>query len=452
MRLLATNPEKVKFETIPDRGLTADYVYSYPPRQAYRRLEPSILASLARQSLESTRDEPLNVYIHFPFCNQICGFCNLYTTAGYRNDHTLLREYIQALVCEIETWSPFIGSRQVETVYLGGGTPSLFSPTQLDTVLDALERHTAFSRTEAKEIAIEVAPDTVSPTRIRDLRSIGINRVNMGLQSANDAEIGRIGRRHGFEVAQTAISDSLTAGFTNVCVDLIYGLPGQTSDDWRRSLDAVVEMAPQTICAYPYTQRPGTRFGLSKNVPDGNERSDRYDAALEKMSIAGYAQETHVRYVIPGVGGYLQKSNHWAGRDVLGIGAGARGYLRNVEYRNGYGIQSRRKVLERYLDRIRNFGWALDSGYEMSFEERWRKMLILGLAALDRGWWHGAIGLDPVDQFPAAFQELGDSGMATVTPEMARLTPLGIKHRDAIVQRFFSQRVWDRVRTFDYRD
>ena len=161
------------------------------------------------------------------------------------------------------------------------------------------------------------------------MRDIGITRVNLGLQTTSDEGLHRIGRRHGFVLARKSIENAIASGFKNVCVDLIYGLPEQSDSDWRNIVLDVLELRPPTICAYPLTLRPNTGFARKGMTLIGSQQYSKYEIALQLLGEAGYAQETHVRYIIPGVGGYRQKENHWAGQDIIGIWSGCcRGYLR----------------------------------------------------------------------------------------------------------------------------
>ena len=158
----------------------------------------------------------------------------------------------------------------------------------------------------------------------------------------------RSSRRHGFSLARKRIEDALSSGYDNVCVDLIYGLPEQDVADWQSIVRDVLAFEAPTVCAYPLTLRPNTGFSRRNLDLVGAEQYSKYEVAREMLGQAGDAQETHVRYIKPGVGGYRQKANHWAGQDILGMGAGGRGYLHSCDYRNGYSIKRRRSALEAY--------------------------------------------------------------------------------------------------------
>lgn len=450
MKLLGTGADSLDLEQLIRAQVQADYVYMYPPRQAYHAIEPTALAERVRLSLEGTRLDPVNIYVHFPFCRQICGFCNLYSVPVNRTDE--LSDYTDLIAREINQWAPLIKNRPVATVYLGGGTPSILPPAELDRCLRDLERALGFSRSGVAEVALEVAPDTVDQAKLRELSSIGINRINLGLQTTSDEGLHQIGRRHGFALARQRIEEALSAGFTNVCVDLIYGLPGQTVGQWRGIVEDVLLLKVPTVCAYPLTLRPSTGFSRRGVTVDGADQYTKYDIALDLFRAAGYEQETHVRYVIPERGGYQQKRNHWAGQDVIGVGAGARGYLRCCDYRNGYSIRRRREALETYRSRVLAGQTPITSGYCIDRDERMRRRVILGLFELDLRQFRPEFSIDARAAFADEFAVLTRLDLIETAEDRARLTTRGRRYRDIVVQLFFSAQVWKRIQDFDYAE
>jgi oxygen-independent coproporphyrinogen III oxidase len=450
MKLLASGPEKVNLKQLIQDQVQGDYIYMYPPRQSYYPLDEHDLASHIRDSLKETRAQPVNVYLHFPFCRQICAFCNLYSVSVRPNEQ--FAEYVDLITREIELWSPLIAGRAVDTIYLGGGTPSLLPVSELDRCLRSLENALGMSRYEVSEVAIEVAPDTVDEIKLSDMQGIGITRVNLGLQTTSDEGLHQIGRRHGFALARKRIEDALSSGFKNVCIDLIYGLPQQTVNDWRAIVIDVLELGAPTICAYPLTVRPNTAFGRKSINLLGSEQYVKYETARDLLGEAGYAQETHVRYIVPGRGGYRQKQNHWAGQDIIGIGAGARGYLRNCDYRNGYSIRRRRDALELYASRMRSGQWPFTAGFYLNEAERMRRQVVLGLFDFDRVLFKDEFGGDVEKVFANEFNDLSALDLIDINTETIRLTKKGRKYRDLIAQLFFSGEVWQRISDFSYME
>ncbi len=203
------------------------------------------------------------------------------------------------------------------------------------------------------EVAIEVAPDNATPEGLAAFRDAGFTRINLGVQTSAADELRLVGRRYASGTIADALKNALDAEFGNVCVDLIYGLPGQSFDTWRSSVDFVVDYRPETVCAYALTLRSGTGFDRRgfRRVDD-EDQFRKYDYANGTLLDAGYEQQTHVRWALPGRGGYLQKEYHWACEPLLGFGAGARSYLWAIDTRNGYSLRRRGAALDDYLERM----------------------------------------------------------------------------------------------------
>jgi oxygen-independent coproporphyrinogen III oxidase len=429
-----------------------DYIYMYPPRQAYRKFVPSEREKLAGWITSSlAHSDLLNVYLHVPFCKQICSFCNLYTTRADGN--TDLHDYAELLRREASMCARRMDRKTLQTIYLGGGTPSLLDPRDVGSIIECVTAlFGAPGSPSPKEVAIEVAPETVDATKLRALRSAGINRINLGMQSTVPQEVAHLGRRRHASHTYQLVEEALDMGFSNVCVDLIYGLEYQTDESWERSLRDVIRLSPPTVCAYALTSRPYTgyqRRGFGGVEPGALHR--RYEVADQLLTEAGYTQETHVRWVKSG-GGYLQKEYHWGMQNLLGLGAGARSYLWYVDTRNGYSIGSRGAALEDYARAISDDALGIVDGFAMSEDERIRKAIVLGLIDLDRQWFRALFGCDPVETFPNEFGTLERLELCTIRPERIKLTRRGRKYRDTIVQLFFSRAVRARLDSFLYRE
>ncbi|MFJ6675101.1 coproporphyrinogen-III oxidase family protein [Actinosynnema sp. NPDC091369] len=427
----------------------ADYVYSYPPRQSYRPFdEPTTAAvpDLVSRSLRRFAD--LNLYVHVPFCRQICRFCNLYAVAGAHHD---LASYVDTVLAEAARLADLTDRKDVTTLYVGGGTPSLLPPALLERLLRSLlELFSTSPDRFPPETALEVDPATVDAAALRDLRAVGFTRINLGYQSMVDGEVRGVGRRRDESAGLALLEQALAVGFADVCVDLIYGLAGQTDEGWLDSLRRVAALAPPTVCAYPLTLRPFTGYRrLGYSTVAGATLYRRYEVADRVLREAGYRQETHVRWVRDG-GGYRQKVNHWELRNVLGLGAGARSYLWEADLRNGYSIRSRASVLRSYVDRVRSGAPTVTDGVVLTEDERQRKATALNLMALDRRWTREVLDFDPVTRFADEFAAFEELGLCEVGPERATLTRAGVKYRDLLSQALFSPEVRARVAEFTY--
>ena len=432
-----------------ESGEYSDYIYMYPPRQAYRGInaEPLTIQSKVKQALQAQSD--INLYVHVPFCAQICRFCNLYTTAIHDSD--IYTQYVDRVISEVDTYTStgvLPANPRWRTLYFGGGTPLALPLELLATLLSALRSRLGIARIE--ETALEVSPETITVDYLKGLRALGFDRVSMGFQSTSPTELRSIGRSYDADKQVEIAATAMNAGFRNLCLDLIFGLPGQDERSWRHSLQSVIAMRPHTICCYQWTSRPNTgfeRMGLLR--PAGSEMRELYYIACRELEEAGYSQETHVRWIMDG-GGYLQKQYHWGLQSLLGLGAGARSYFWNVDLRNGYSLKTRQTALQAYLNGS-GFGWqSAPEGYEMDEDERRRKAIILGIHSLDREWFNSLFRIDVTQLFSEEIQGLERRKLIEVSSDKICLTKRGKAHRDLIVQLFFSEQARQLAQEWTY--
>jgi oxygen-independent coproporphyrinogen III oxidase len=449
VRVLTDRVEARSIRELIDSGVHADYVYMYPPRQAYRVLPPETsrrFPDIVRDSL--ARSEILNLYVHVPFCRQICSFCNLYTVHEGRDD---LQRYVDTVLREATSYAALTDRKHVASLYLGGGTPSLLGPAQIEQLVQGmLGRFATDPRQVPAESALEVDPATVDLRKLRDIRSAGVNRINLGYQSFISREVADLGRVRSEESGLRLLEEALSVGFANVCVDLIFGLQHQTDESWQTSVRQVARVGPETVCAYALTLRPHTGYGRRGYVRvDGATLRARYAIANEILTGFGYRQETHVRWVRDG-GGYRQKANHWGMQNILGFGAGARSYLWEGDFRNGYSVRHRRSPLVAYGARVAAGELPVDSGFRMNDEERRRKMMALNIQSLDRGWFRETFGADPFTVFPDVLTALADAGVLRYDAKRIWLPAEWFGDRDLFSQLFFSPEVRRKLEEFDY--
>jgi oxygen-independent coproporphyrinogen-3 oxidase len=449
LRVLSDPSKPRSVRELLDGDEHADYVYMYPPRQAYRALSPEVtrqFPDLVERSLAQSAE--INLYVHVPFCRQICNFCNLYALNEGKDE---FQHYVDTVLREATAYAALADRKQVASLYLGGGTPSLLSPAQVEQLVQGLLER--FSRTPEhlpEESALEVDPNTVDVRKLRDFRMAGVNRINLGYQSFISAEVAALGRNRPEESGAYLLEQALSVGFANVCVDLIYGLANQTDASWQASVRQVAELGPETICAYALTLRPHTGYDRRGYlVVSGSTLRSRYAMASDILTDFGYRQETHVRWVRDG-GGYLQKANHWALQNILGFGAGARSYLWHLDFRNGYSVRHRRSPLRAYDARVFAADFAADSGFLMSDDERRRKMAALNIQALDRHRFAQMFGTDPLTAFPEVLGPLIDAGVLRVDQDRIWIPPELMGDRDILAQFFFSPEVRRRIEEFNY--
>ena len=231
---------------------------------------------------------PVAIYVHVPFCRARCSYCDFNTYAGLAH---LIPDYAAAVRRELQISGSRWGSLQVATVYFGGGTPSLLPASEIGATLESIA--TAFSLTPDAEITLEANPGTVTAPCLQSLHEIGINRLSLGVQSAQDSELKLLGRIHRWTTAVEAIQSARTAGFDNLSLDLIFGLPGQSLDQWQHTIDRALAHQPEHLSLYALSVESGTpleckiRSGRLPE-PDDDTAADMYELAESALAEAGF--------------------------------------------------------------------------------------------------------------------------------------------------------------------
>lgn len=434
-------------------GAIPPFVYCYPPRSAYRPLDPHwTLERIWDEDLKISLSRDLNLYIHVPFCRYKCGFCNLYTIQA--TDQVLYDSYVDAVCQEIRRHSSIIRKRRLRTLYIGGGTPSLLSTQQLERIFTTVDEVCGNWRPYVDEVCIEATPDSIvgTPSKTARLIELGLTRVNMGVQSLEAPELQESGRfSAGVDVIREATAIVKSQHLRNLSTDLIIGFAAQTDESWLRSVHALVDLNPETISTYFLTVRPDAWFSqIGKySYHRSPDFYNRYSVARDIILGAGYVQETNVRYKKMGVGGYRQKVLQFRGVPVMGIGVGARTYTNTVDYITGGAHKPHASQAWDYIDEVRSGGAKLRAGFVYDDSERIRKRLALDFFDLEMQ------ELEPYhySQHSHLFQDVMD---ASVSLGLARvldgthyqLTPAGYMYRDIISWMFFSPNVIERDRLF----
>ena len=265
--------------------------------------------------------KPLGIYIHVPFCRSKCQYCDFYSLTT--NDARRMDSYLDAVCAHIRESGILAPEHEVDTVYFGGGTPSFFGAEGMAVILATIRKH--FDVAGNAEITFEANPDSVNPKLLRRLRSEGFNRVSLGIQCDNDEILQKIGRPHTYAQAVEAVRRIRKAGFRNLSLDLIYGLPGQTREMWERTLQNVLLLDPEHISCYGLKVEEGTplyEYKDSCDIPDDDAQADMYLTATEILHLKGYRQ-----YEISNFAKRHKESRHnlkyWTGGEYLGFGPDA---------------------------------------------------------------------------------------------------------------------------------
>ena len=341
----------------------------------------------------------LEIYVHIPFCAKKCAYCDFLSFPG---NMRMRREYTDKLLEEIRIQSSFVREYQVDTIFLGGGTPSVLDVTDITAIMGTLKEH--YDIAPDAEITIEVNPGTVKMEGLVAYREAGINRVSMGLQSADDTELRYLGRIHTYAEFLKSFQRVRMAGFTNVNVDLISAIPGQTPESWRNTLKKTAMLKPEHISAYSLIVEEGTpfydRYGghvemesyemspeerrrlmALPDLPDEDTEREMYYMTRNCLAEQGYERYEISNYARPGFE-CRHNVGYWTGTGYLGLGLGASSYLEGCRFHNTSDFQS---YVSAHLDDEAEFCQALRQDMEqLSVKSKMEEFMFLGLR-LTRG-------------------------------------------------------------------
>ncbi|MCW6161149.1 MAG: coproporphyrinogen III oxidase family protein [Candidatus Micrarchaeales archaeon] len=408
-------------------------VYAYPTARCYKRLE-----GFSITQPEFTNE--INVYLHIPFCRQLCTFCGYLKTL---NSEELRKEYVSALKREIEMYAGILGAKKVISLNIGGGTPSLLQPNELGEIIDTLKKANRNMLGTAKEVSIEATPESVEYDKFMEYKALGINRVSIGIESFADSEIKMSGRHNAGNISSDAIKTLKEIRFDNVVCDLMIGIEGQTTKTFSDSVDTLLDLDPDTVEIYALGVIPSTVIG--KRRPEGlmgnRQKYECYEIARKKFLEKGYLQSCHNRYSKLKDGGYVQEDTIFRGTSLIGMGAGARSYAQNIHYRNPSDSLDGRVAISRYISKINSDGLAVETGIFLSEDERMRRYAIGNIESLDLYKFGSLFGVKFGVAFPELYTEMLWSGCAYETSNELKLTPKGLLFRDLIARQFFSGNV-----------
>ena len=347
--------------------------------------------------------KPIGLYVHVPFCERRCSYCDFCSYAVSSLDSSVRERYFDALVDEILSYKreePIA----VDTVFFGGGTPSLLTVSEAEKIFAAIEK--SFRVLPHAEITLEANPGTVTEEKLLAYKRLGVNRLSIGLQSIHENELKKLGRIHNFEEFLESYRLARELGYDNIGIDLMYGIPEQTSESLRETLDTVASLSPEHISAYGLIVEEGTQFFRERDtlmLPDEDTECDMYELTVSRLSELGYSHYEISNYAKEG-----RESRHnlhyWRAEEYIGVGVSAHSYFGGERYFNTdsiyeYSTGAAREVeacdveLEYAMLRLRLAeGFSLD-GYERRFsrsftegrEEKLRHLERLGYLRREGG-------------------------------------------------------------------
>ena len=314
--------------------------------------------------------DKLGIYIHIPFCRSKCDYCDFYSLAG-RDDR--MDQYQKALLSHIKETAPLAQDFPVDTIYIGGGTPSYYGAKRLKELLGVIRK--LYKVEKDAEVTVECNPDSVDVKSLKILRKAGVNRLSMGMQSANACELERIHRIHTPQQVNEAATAARKAGFTNLSLDLIYGLPGQTMDSWKATVEHALSLIPQHLSCYGLKVEEGTplaaRVAQGEILPDDDQQADLYLWTVGRLERAGYPQYEISNFAKPG---YESRHNlrYWLTQPYIGFGPGAHSDFGGRRY-------SFVQDLDAYIQGVLQGGDIIDESEIIPKRERCGEYLMLRL-------------------------------------------------------------------------
>lgn len=311
----------------------------------------------------------LGIYIHIPFCASKCSYCDFYSLAGHESK---MDKYQSALIKHIEETAPQLEPYYIDTIYFGGGTPSFYGAKRICEIFNTLKRSAKVLK--SSEVTVEMNPDSVTPSELRMLKAEGVNRISLGVQSANDDILRLIGRRHSFKQAEQAVKMARAEGFDNISIDLIYGLPSQTKNDWADTLSKCIALRPQHFSCYGLKVEDGTpicKYRGSEFLPNDDEQADMYLYMADILERYGYPQYEISNFSLPS-----KESKHnlkyWRLDDYMGFGPGAHSFIDGIRY-------SYVRDLDRYIDGVFGNSDIIDEYEKTDKLDRAAEYIMLGM-------------------------------------------------------------------------
>ncbi|MFJ8731153.1 STM4012 family radical SAM protein [Streptomyces bauhiniae] len=422
------------------------YVYAYPHKTAYRKLTGR---PLLRDLWAGEPKDALSLYLHIPFCEVRCGFCNLFTRIGAPD--SLTGAYLDALERQAGAVREALGEREpvrFATAAFGGGTPTFLTAAELTRLCDIAE-HRMGADLRAVPLSVEASPATATADRLEVLAERGATRLSLGVQSFDDTEARAAVRPQRRADVEAALGRVREAGIPVLNIDLIYGIDGQTEHTWLRSLDAALAWRPEELYLYPLYIRPLTGLGRRADAADpewDEQRLRLYRAGRDHLLAHGYEQRSMRMFrradaPAEGADDYACQTD-----GMIGLGCGARSYTAGLHYSFDYavGMHEIRAIIDDYTARpAADFAHA-EYGRRMTGDEPRRRHLLQsllqadGLAVADYRARFG--GRTPAEDFPAELERFADLGWLEPGPVL-RLTPEGLAHSDALGPELFSPAV-----------
>lgn len=378
----------------------------------------------------------LELYLHIPFCVKKCNYCDFFSASGTPKEQA---DYVSAMIQEIQSYQELSGEYEVQTIFLGGGTPSLLTPEQIEQIFDAI--YHIFSVNENAEITMEMNPGTVDIEKLCAMKAVGVNRLSIGLQSAQNEELKMLGRIHTYEEFLETWRLTEQAGFKNRNIDLMSALPGQTMESYEDTLSKVLALEPEHISAYSLILEEGTVFydWYEKGKLDRGAwklASEEEEYAMGELTIQRLAEAGMHRYEISNYAKSGKECRHnlgyWDRVEYLGIGAGSSSLIKGERFDH---IRDRKA----YIEKIRNGESILIDREILSVESQMEEFMYLGLRKIEgvsRTDFQNYFGKNVDDVYGEILDKLEEEQLLEFSGNRIRLTHRGMDVSNCVLAEF----------------
>ncbi|HZJ76518.1 MAG TPA: radical SAM family heme chaperone HemW, partial [Oscillospiraceae bacterium] len=363
----------------------------------------------------------VSLYIHIPFCQKKCCYCDFNSYSGKQH---LIKDYIEALKREIIMYKSILGNYIIDTIFFGGGTPSILEGDQITGIMDTIERY-YIVRNDA-EISIEANPDTLNRDKLKKYYNCGVNRLSIGLQAYQNNLLKTLGRIHSFEDYLRSLEEAKKIGFININTDLMFSLPGQKKEHWRKCLEKIVSLDIPHISAYNLIVEEGTPLNnwvKNKTVvlPDEEIQLEMYHYTIKYLKEKGYIHYEISNFAKPG---YQCKHNmaYWYNRQYIGVGAGSHSYFNKKRFSNVNSI-------DEYIDIIKNNKTPIEYEIEVSIKDEISETMFLGLRlikGISIKEFTERFNISPFEIYEKQIKKFSEQGLLEWDKTHIRLTQKGI--------------------------
>ncbi len=411
------------------------FISNYPP---YSQWKPEFLPEVEQAMATAPQPVPLGLYLHIPFCRKRCKFCYFKVFTGKNANE--IETYVEALCKEIELVSrqPVMGERPFRFVYFGGGTPSFLSPKQLTSLVDRLRANISWDK--AEEVTFECEPGTLSESKVKTLRELGITRLSLGIENFNDAILEENGRAHLSKEVFRAWEWIVAAQFPNVNIDLISGMVGETWDNWKENVRQTLKLSPESVTIYQMELPFNTVYseGILKQsqespVADWQTKRDWVKYAFEAFAEAGYTQSSAYTMIKdPNKVSFSYRDNLWKGSDLIATGIASFGHISGVHYQN-------LPEWSQYIGALDEGRLPLGRAFTPTAKQAMIREMILLLKRgyLEIDYFQNKFNVNIWDEFRDVWAQHVEDGFVTHADNRIELTTEGMLRADGLLPPFF---------------